>query len=233
MLNSKKYKVAIVLFLLSIVSTFLNGHVYGQCSNTSNAYLPNYAERYNDNEGITRLRVWVHKVWSRSGCIDGLFNDADYTFKDINVRTRRPNGAAFDEGIPGLTMHFSEAGSNKWHGVNTATEVFNLFGLIPLESPTTRGYKIYDRLFVDDRLPASFQWKVAEAWEEDCGFWFLYETGGLLCLFGILQDDDFATQSYKWATSSFRGINKGEVGYIQEEFGRLCCTVCRFVGNCT
>ena len=172
------------------------------------------AQFYND--GQIRLQIWAHKLWSNVDdalCLSG----PDYVFRNVQVRVPNPGGG-WNTSPAGLNYRTDNSDMNLWYNFDplVAGKTFRQIpgggGFHPMnvEAP---GIKVFDRTYAGTVAPNSFQWIIGEAFEDDCGDAWTYQSScGFL---GLEGDDARVFGSWNNAINGFRGSPPGQVHYVQ------------------
>ncbi|HUH74434.1 MAG TPA: hypothetical protein VLZ75_08490, partial [Chitinophagales bacterium] len=171
---------------------FIAQFIFFQLLFVSNASAQSY------NDGGIRVKVWVHAVYADANCeertpipfIDGSGRNQKYVFKDIQVRGQH-SGTSFRSSNP---VTFNVTGRNNRFWKADAFRFYDILGggssnlLTPPEVPwgnlpilaklfqpqlntaidNTRGLLIFDETFSNESAPSVIQWRMDDAWENDC-----------------------------------------------------------------
>lgn len=189
----KKNYIVLIFIVASLIFSFnsLNAQVY--------------------NDGQIRLRVWVHKVWSNANCDESGVQE--YVAKNLQVRVPNSATPGYDYSPSGFNLRW-DGDNNSFYGMNQLAGT-QLPSSVVLESPATKGYKIFDRTYTGTLVPNSFDFRVAEFFEDDCGDAWAYE--GSCGFLGLESDDNRITTSTYQSVYSFRSAPAGEVHYAMVE----------------
>ncbi len=175
-----------------------------------------YAQFYND--GQIRLRIWVHKVWSNVDdalCVSG----PEYVFRNIQVRVPNPTGG-FDTSPLGLHLKTDNCNQSEWIAFDpleacVSRQVPAGGGYHPMTSSNPEGILVFDRTYSTTVAPNSFDWRMGEVFEDDCGDPWTYQSScGFL---GLESDDSRVFGNWNPAYHSFRGAPPGEIHYVQSD----------------
>lgn len=171
------------------------------------------------NDGQIQLKIWVHKVWTTSDCSD-IFG-ADPTWENIRIRVRNNNTGGYDYSASGLDIHFEDKGTHRWFRMDESTNRNVPAGVVS-ETPSTKGYKIFDKIYPNSAAPFEFDWKVDEMYEKDaCGSWDNYKGFNAnpfssdFCLNG--DDKRAVLSSWQTVVNPFRSTQAGVVQYVQSD----------------
>ncbi|MCS7074243.1 MAG: hypothetical protein NZ108_07235, partial [Bacteroidia bacterium] len=168
------------------------------------------------------MRIWAHKVWSNVDdalCASG----PDYVFKNVQVRVPNPS-SGYHTSPTGLNLRTDNCNQSEWIAYNPLEGC--VYRQVPgaithatgITSPMTvdaNGVLVFDGTYASSKVPNSFDYIIGEAFENDCGNEWNYETScGFL---GLESDDSRVTGSWIGATNSFRGAPPGTLQFVQSD----------------
>lgn len=173
------------------------------------------------NDGRIRLRVWLHKVWTNANCDD--LGGQEYVYRGIRVRpTTDITGIGWSPS--GVNVR-ADGEENRWWSRTQWT------GLqLPAGSSTwpmtqdANGVMLLDVTYSSTSAPTTFDWSVAEMWEDDDTNCIWPCDGGTsnwtynpsFCC-GLLGDDNYVGYIQSSVVNPFRGGPNGQVHYVQSD----------------